>query len=84
METHTSGDWVRGIIKRIGLRGSFVEDVGGHVARRIWCLWDEENWKVGLSPSCAYESPTMEEFCSLDSNGRLCCTSSCLEAGFMG
>lgn len=45
LETHTSGEKARSIIRRIGLKGCCVEEASGHWGG-IWCLWDTNNWSV--------------------------------------
>lgn len=47
METHSSGARAAGIIKRIGLKGSFVQEAQGH-SGGIWCLWDTNWWTVDV------------------------------------
>lgn len=47
METHATGARASGIIKNIGLKGSFIQDAQGH-SGGIWCLWDLVWWKVDV------------------------------------
>lgn len=45
METHTSGSRAAGIVRKIGLKGNFIQEAEGH-AGGSWCLWDTDWWKV--------------------------------------
>lgn len=47
METHTYGEKPKGIIRCIGLWGTFVEVARGH-SGGMWCLWDTNVWKVDI------------------------------------
>lgn len=45
LETHTSGDKAKSIVRKFGLNGSFIQEAHGF-ACGIWCLWDQAVWKV--------------------------------------
>lgn len=47
VETHTSSDKARSIIKRFDLNYSFIQEVQGH-AGGTWCLWDQFVWRVNM------------------------------------
>lgn len=50
METHASGDKARRQAKRTGFSGQYIVDSSGQ-SGGIWCLWDDNSWKVEILES---------------------------------
>ena len=47
LETHISGVKTKSVIRKTGLKGSFVEEASGFFGG-IWCLWDDNDWRIIL------------------------------------
>lgn len=45
LETHISGVKTKSVIRKTGLKGSFVEEASGFFGG-IWCLWDDNDWRM--------------------------------------
>lgn len=50
LETHSSGDKARKLVKKTGFSGNFIVDAAWQ-SGGIWCLWDLALWKVEVLTS---------------------------------